>query len=80
MTASEVAAYAHEVAALERASTETSDRLGQLGHKLREAQQERARRIEYDGLAKVIARLPDRHKGLECVGAAPSLSLSVLSL
>ncbi|GAA5936254.1 hypothetical protein JCM3775_006445 [Rhodotorula graminis] len=65
VTASEVASYRTEAAALERTSHETSDALGQLEDELARARQERARRIEYDARARVIQRLPDRHKGLE---------------
>ncbi|BGP49184.1 hypothetical protein JCM10450v2_005067 [Rhodotorula kratochvilovae] len=60
VTGWEIDSYRAEVGSLE-----TSAKLGELGDKLRSAQQERARRIEYDGLARVIARLPDRQKGHE---------------
>jgi hypothetical protein len=46
-------------------STETSNRLVDLTERLREAQQERARRIEYDTIAKTIGKLPTREKGKE---------------
>ncbi|GJN91343.1 hypothetical protein Rhopal_004364-T1 [Rhodotorula paludigena] len=50
VTAWEVEGYRNEVVSLER---------------LVAAQQERARRIEYDAIAKTITRLPDREKGKE---------------
>ncbi|GAA5912692.1 hypothetical protein JCM8208_007732 [Rhodotorula glutinis] len=65
VTASEVAAYRTEARALERTSHDTSAALGELGAQLERARRERARRIEYDARARVIQRLPDRHKGLE---------------
>ncbi|GAA5902074.1 hypothetical protein JCM5296_006597 [Sporobolomyces johnsonii] len=61
----EVQGYHDEAAAIEQHSTETRQKLVTLGDRLVAAQQERARRIEYDGLAKTIAKLPDRHKGVE---------------
>ncbi|GAA5847492.1 hypothetical protein JCM9279_000510 [Rhodotorula babjevae] len=65
VTASEVSSYRLEAATLARTGDDTSSALGHLGEQLRAAQQERARRIEYDARARVIQRLPDRHKGLE---------------
>ncbi|BGO99588.1 hypothetical protein RTBOTA2_003405 [Rhodotorula toruloides] len=61
----EIDSYRQEVATLEQSSEETRQKLAALGEKLTSAQQERARRIEYDGIAKTIARLPDRQKGQE---------------
>lgn len=49
----------------EATSAETSNRLVDLTERLREAQQERARRIEYDTIAKTISKLPTREKGKE---------------
>ncbi|GAA6052104.1 hypothetical protein JCM3770_006633 [Rhodotorula araucariae] len=65
VTGWEIDSYRAEVGSLERTSAETSAKLGELRDKLRAAQQERARRIEYDALARVIVRLPDRQKGHE---------------
>ncbi|ORY87526.1 hypothetical protein BCR35DRAFT_302326 [Leucosporidium creatinivorum] len=65
VTEMEVAGYVEEAAATEATSTETSNRLIDLTERLREAQQERARRIEYDTIAKTIGKLPDREKGKE---------------
>ena len=67
VTASEVSSYRLEAANLSTTADDTSSALGDLGDQLARAQRERARRIEYDALARVIQRLPDRHKGLECV-------------
>ncbi|GAA5945467.1 hypothetical protein JCM1841_002845, partial [Sporobolomyces salmonicolor] len=61
----EVQGYHDEASAIEQHSTETRQKLVTLGDRLIAAQQDRARRIEYDGLAKTIAKLPDRHKGVE---------------
>jgi hypothetical protein len=60
----------------ERTSEETRQKLVDLRRRLEAAQQERARRIEYDAIAKTISRLPDRQKGKECVYFS-SLSLSL---
>lgn len=65
VTAAEIQEYQQEVAALERTSEETRQKLVDLRRRLEAAQQERARRIEYDAIAKTIARLPDRQKGKE---------------
>ncbi|KWU44488.1 hypothetical protein RHOSPDRAFT_34054 [Rhodotorula sp. JG-1b] len=65
VTAAEIQEYQQEVAALERTSEETRQKLVDLRKRLEAAQQERARRIEYDAIAKTIARLPDRQKGKE---------------
>ena len=58
----------------ERTSEETRQKLVDLRKRLEAAQQERARRIEYDAIAKTIARLPDRQKGKECVRASSPFS------
>ncbi|GAA6002915.1 uncharacterized protein JCM10292_001371 [Rhodotorula paludigena] len=65
VTAWEVEGYRNEVVSLEQSSGETSAKLVSLGERLVAAQQERARRIEYDAIAKTITRLPDREKGKE---------------
>ncbi|GAA5992351.1 hypothetical protein JCM10908_000439 [Rhodotorula pacifica] len=65
VTAAEIQEYQREVAALEQTSEETRQTLVDLRRRLEAAQQERARRIEYDGIAKTISRLPDRQKGKE---------------
>ncbi|GAA5970737.1 hypothetical protein JCM8115_003155 [Rhodotorula mucilaginosa] len=65
VTAAEIQEYQQEVAALERTSEETRQKLVDLRRRLEAAQQERARRIEYDAIAKTISRLPDRQKGKE---------------
>ncbi|GAA5916768.1 hypothetical protein JCM6882_003054 [Rhodosporidiobolus microsporus] len=67
VTGWEVEGYRSEVASLEHASSETRQRLQSLEARLAQAQQERARRIEYDGLARVIGKLPDRAKGDETI-------------
>ncbi|GAA6064713.1 hypothetical protein JCM10212_000827 [Sporobolomyces blumeae] len=65
VTQFEVDHYQAEQAAIEKSSRETRVRIEALSNRLVEAQQERARRIEYDALAKTIAKLPDREKGTE---------------
>ncbi|BGP56259.1 hypothetical protein JCM8202_001421 [Rhodotorula sphaerocarpa] len=61
----EIAQYRAQVAQLEHTSEETRHRLVALRQRLEAAQQERARRIEYDAIAKTISQLPDRQKGQE---------------
>ncbi|GAA6034539.1 hypothetical protein JCM8097_005383 [Rhodosporidiobolus ruineniae] len=63
----EVESYRADAASLEQTSTETRARLSALKTRLADAQQERARRIEYDGLARVIQKLPEREKGQETI-------------
>ena len=63
----------------ERTSEETRQKLVDLRKRLEAAQQERARRIEYDAIAKTIARLPDRQKGKECVRAFSPLLAEALN-
>ncbi|GAA5867296.1 hypothetical protein JCM3774_003536 [Rhodotorula dairenensis] len=65
VTAAEILEYRQQVAALEQTSEETRQKLVDLRTRLEAAQQERARRIEYDAIAKTISRLPDRQKGKE---------------
>lgn len=50
---------------VEATSADTTRRLVDLSERLASAQQERARRIEYDAIAKTIGKLPDRDKGKE---------------
>lgn len=59
--------YHHRDFIAESSSVEISDKITALKSRLVDAQQERARRIEYDQLAKSIGKLPDRTKGTECV-------------
>ncbi|GAA6018260.1 hypothetical protein JCM10207_002889 [Rhodosporidiobolus poonsookiae] len=63
----EVDEYRSQAAHLEESSSETRQKLLTLEDRLVQAQQERARRIEYDGLAKTIGKLPDRTKGQETI-------------
>ncbi|GAA5824478.1 hypothetical protein JCM11251_000439 [Rhodosporidiobolus azoricus] len=78
VTGWEVDGFKSEVAALEKSSLETRQRLQSLETRLAQAQQERARRIEYDGLARTIGKLPDRAKGEETITRLTS-DISVLS-
>lgn len=64
----------------ERTSEETRQKLVDLRRRLEAAQQERARRIEYDAIAKTISRLPDRQKGKECVVSVSLLERSAQAL
>ncbi|GAA5979721.1 hypothetical protein JCM11641_004064 [Rhodosporidiobolus odoratus] len=65
VTQLEVDQYRRDALALSQQSDETLLKLSSLKERLERAKQERARRIEYDALAKGIAKLPDRAKGEE---------------
>ncbi|SCV70043.1 BQ2448_1437 [Microbotryum intermedium] len=67
VTQVEVLGYQDDALALERTAEETIRSIQALRERLALAQQERARRIEYDALARTIKKLPDRAKGSEAI-------------
>lgn len=52
---------------IEQTHLETQEKLINLKEELKSAQRDRACRIEYDSIAKLIKVLPDRKAGEECV-------------
>lgn len=52
---------------IEQTHLETQEKLINLKEELKSAQRDRACRIEYDSMAKLIKALPDRKQGEECV-------------
>ncbi|GAA5853005.1 hypothetical protein JCM8547_004766 [Rhodosporidiobolus lusitaniae] len=75
----EVDEYRQEASSLEQQSTDTRLRLHVLEEKLDSAKKERARRIEYDGLARGIGKVPDRSKGQETIARLTSDIASLTS-
>ncbi|SCZ90293.1 BZ3500_MvSof-1268-A1-R1_Chr9g10780 [Microbotryum saponariae] len=67
VTRIEVSGYQDDALALERTARETIQSIEALRTRLGLAQQERARRIEYDAIARTIKKLPDRAKGSEAI-------------
>ncbi|KDE06092.1 hypothetical protein MVLG_03511 [Microbotryum lychnidis-dioicae p1A1 Lamole] len=67
VTQIEVSGYQDDALVLERTARETIQSIEALRTRLALAQQERARRIEYDAIARTIKKLPDRAKGSEAI-------------
>ncbi|BGP17087.1 hypothetical protein JCM10213_006883 [Rhodosporidiobolus nylandii] len=68
----EVDEYRRDAAALETSSLETRSKLTELEARLQRAQQDRARRIEYDAKAREIAKVVTREKGEESLARLTS--------
>ncbi|KAM0789421.1 hypothetical protein ACM66B_000246 [Microbotryomycetes sp. NB124-2] len=65
VTATEITRYTREAHHFDEASARANQKIKDLKAQLAEAEQERARRIQYDAMARRIATLPDREKGAE---------------
>ncbi|KAK4054601.1 hypothetical protein OIO90_003413 [Microbotryomycetes sp. JL221] len=65
VTEVEVKGYVEEAAQSDAGSAHATERIALLKAELTSAQRERARRVEYDALARTINSLPSREKGLE---------------
>ncbi|KAK4054278.1 hypothetical protein OIV83_001304 [Microbotryomycetes sp. JL201] len=65
VTAAEMRHYRDEAEHYDAASAEVTRKIHELKAQLAEAEQDRARRIEYDAMSRKISALPDREKGAE---------------